>query len=720
MQSLRGHSTRLAALAVLGIVVAAAPGWASELGGRIEGTVRAYETGEPLAGVNVVFLGTVLGTAAALDGSFFLDGIPEGTYRVKFSRIGYAPEVWELDVREGETIGVEVVLRETTILMSEVVVSAGKVEQTLAETPGSVSVVERDVLEERAATSLEQVLPLVSGVDLRFGQVSIRGSTGFNRGAGSRVLLLVDGFPAITGDTGGINWDLVPLWEIDRVEVVKGASSALYGSNAFGGVINVITRTPSRRPRARVSVHGGWYSRPMHPEWRWTSDRQFFSGMDGMYSRKVARVGVLVGLSERQSQGYRQNSDDRRLRATGRVVTELTPRLKGELYVSAGRETYGYFQEWWSQARALEVKPESRGDRVTSDKFNLAGELAWTARERVVLVLRPAWYRTRWTDDFHDGDEFSDADRVWSEARVHWAAGERHLLISGIEIGGSALNSSMFGDREAYGLAGFAQDEIDLTDRLRATLGIRWDRSQVRDGMDESQFSPKLAAVWRQGPGLSLRLSAARGFRAPSLAERFTRATVGGFSIVPNPDLRAESVWSGELGLLAALGRRGTLSAALFENRYRDLIQVGGSLDSLEFSNAHRARVRGLDLELRLRLFGRVAGRLAYCYQDHVDRETGAPLLYRPDHSLAVSLDLRQGPLSLGGDLQYQSRVDSVAAYPQDERVPLYLVNLRSSLSIRHVTVTLRVDNLLQYHFTPIERNLAPIRNYTLALTADL
>jgi len=700
----------------------AVAGAADAVAGRIEGTVRSAETDRPLPGANIVFLETVLGTAASSRGFYFLEGVRAGSYRVEFSHVGYAAETLAVDIRVGETCVADVSLAETTIPLSEVVVSAGKIGQRLAEAPGSVSVLERETLEERAAISIEEVLPMVSGVDLRFGQVSIRGSTGFNRGAGSRVLLLIDGIPAITGDTGGINWDALPLWEVERVEVVKGASSALYGSNALGGVINIITRAPSHRPGGRIAFHGGWYSRPRYPEWRWTSGRQYISGIDGVYSARARRVGVVMGVAERHSQGYRQNNEDRRWRATARVESELSPRLRADLYAWAAREAYGYFQEWRGQDYALQVRPDSRGDRVVSDKVNLAGELSWTPDARTVVVLRPAWYRTEWDDYFHDGDHFSNASRFWWEARVHRAAGERHTLVSGLELETSRLESSLFGDRRARGLSAYVQDEVGLTGRFRVALGARWDGSYVRDGRDETQLSPKLAAVWRPSRWMSLRMSLARGFRAPSLAERFTRATVGGIGIVPNPDLGAESVWSSEVGCLVALGRRATLQAAVFENRYRDLVQIerDPAAAAFRFANTHRARVRGLDLEMGARLADRLSGRLAYCYQDPVNRDTGEPLMYRPNHSLAAALDVEIGSLRLGGDFRYQSRIDTVAAYPQDERVPLYLVNLRSSLAVGSVTLTFRVENLLQYHFAPIERNLAPIRSYLAGLSVRL
>ena len=88
-------------------------------------------------------------------------------------------------------------------------------------------------------------------------QVNIRGSSGYSRGTGTRVLLLFDGMPFLTGDAGEIIWEAIPVWQIDRVEIVKGAGSALYGSNAIGGVINVITKETSPRQNLRFRTYFG-------------------------------------------------------------------------------------------------------------------------------------------------------------------------------------------------------------------------------------------------------------------------------------------------------------------------------------------------------------------------------------------------------------------------------------------------------------------------------
>ena len=138
-------------------------------------------------------------------------------------------------------------------------------------------------------------------------QVNIRGSSGYSRGVGSRVLILIDGLPYITGDTGEIPWKTVPMFQIDRIEVVKGAGSALDGSSALGGVINVITKEMGETPEIRFRLFQGLYARPKYAEWNWSPNARFNSGGFVSYSNRVGSFGYLVSVSRMVDDSYREN-----------------------------------------------------------------------------------------------------------------------------------------------------------------------------------------------------------------------------------------------------------------------------------------------------------------------------------------------------------------------------------------------------------------------------
>ena len=148
------------------------------------------------------------------------------------------------------------------------IVTAAKRSQFLDQSTTSVALVSDTDLAHRAVETVDEAVNRAPGVLFLNGQVNIRGSSGFVEGLGSRVLLLVDGVPANQGDRGGIDWDMVPLADVARVEVVKGAGSSLYGSAALGGVVNIITREIPLGFHARVRATGGAYANPPFDVWR--------------------------------------------------------------------------------------------------------------------------------------------------------------------------------------------------------------------------------------------------------------------------------------------------------------------------------------------------------------------------------------------------------------------------------------------------------------------
>src|SRR2546422_7986023 len=159
-----------------------------------------------------------------------------------------------------------------------IVVTTAKRPQSLEDVVPSVALLSDSDIAKRAVNTIDEAVDKAPGVQFLSGQVNIRGSSGFVQGLGSRVLLLVDGVPANRGDRGGISWDLLPVDDVERVEVVKGAGSALYGSAAFGEVVNLITREVPVGVHARLKVSGGGCAHPAHADGR-------VPGLAGMHSR---------------------------------------------------------------------------------------------------------------------------------------------------------------------------------------------------------------------------------------------------------------------------------------------------------------------------------------------------------------------------------------------------------------------------------------------------
>src|SRR5438034_6591746 len=151
--------------------------------------------------------------------------------------------------------------------------------QFLDQAVTSVALVSDSEIARRAVSTVDEAVNKAPGVLFLNGQVNIRGSSGFVEGLGSRVLLLVDGVPANQGDRGGIDWDMLPLDQVDRVEVVKGAGSSLYGSAAFGGVVNLITHDIPVGVHGRVRATAGASANPPESVWQF---RDYTGGLGGL------------------------------------------------------------------------------------------------------------------------------------------------------------------------------------------------------------------------------------------------------------------------------------------------------------------------------------------------------------------------------------------------------------------------------------------------------
>ena len=691
----------------------------------LKGAVQQESDGEPLPGASVVIVGTMLGATTDAAGRFRIEGAPEGTWIVKALMVGYRTESRDVRIKAmGETT-VVFRLSESPVEMAPVVVTASKRAQSPEESPVSLSVVSARELREQNEASLERALAYAPGVHVAGAQIGIRGSTGYSRGAGSRVLLLMDGAPAINADRTTINWDSFPVAEIERIEIIKGAGSALYGSNAIGGVVNLITRAPSATPETRVRLSGGFYSSPHYPEWRWTDRRPTFKGMDISHSRRIGDVGVLVWFGRKVSDGYRQNGDYSRWGAMTKVEYSDVARTRTSLLCHWALEDHGEPILWKRQEEALKVAPEAVGDNVHSPKFHGILTVRRIVSRMLACTVRGSYYWTHWTHDFHDSQDYAASGRPGGEIKFELLPSRMHALTFGMEGMYTDVNSRMFGDHNTFDLGVYAQDEARVSPLLSLTFGARYDRHGVDRGRREDQFSPKVGLSYRYAVNGTFRASVGRGFRAPSIAEMFSDTRISGFRIVPNPELRAEDAWSSEVGIRHT-GRFYTLDASAFRSEYRDMIEPEPVGEAFHLANLTRGRLYGAEVTFGASWRGLLMGRMNYVYLHTEDVDAGQPLAYRPAHQCTGDIALQLGPVRASGDLRYHTRVEEVKAFPQDERVPMYVVGARATLGPRRmralggdgeIEFQFKADNLLQYHYVEVERNLEPIRSFTFTVS---
>ncbi len=689
--------------------------------GSIDGQVTDTANGEPLPGANIVVTKTLIGASSDLQGNYHIERIPPGSYQIKASMMGYKEKVVTVTVQPGQELTLNFQLEETVIESPGLIVTASKKAQSFQEVPNSVSLITTTEIERRNKTYLDQVLEYTPGVYLMEGDVNIRGSSGFSLGAGSRVLLLLDGIPMMPGDSGDIKWDVVPLSQIERVEIVKGAGSALYGSHALGGVINIITKDPTSIPKTEVKFAVGLYDKPYHPEWEWTNDQLYYSQVDVTHSQSWNKIGLLISGGRKESTGYRQNGDYEKYNLVGKLNYQITPQSSLTLQSNWLTSESGEIFLWRNQHDVYQMPIPSVGDWVDSKKYSVNAVYRQLVNSQFTYKIRSSYFYNDWEHHHHDNNDFSQAKKIGLEIQADYLPNEIHTFTFGIEAIYDITKSALFGHHDGYVLAGYVQDELSLIKNFAMTLGGRFDYHHVDNGVENSQFNPKLGLNYKPSVLTTFRASIGRGFRAPTMAEMFTETFTSGFKVIQNPNLKAEHAWSYEIGLNQIVNQHLMVDVALFYNEYKNFIEPEPDIyQTVQFINVANARIQGVELTTKTSLLKQfVTLDLGYTYMDAINLDTDEVLAYRPKHLFISGVNFKYSIFDAGLDFRYISRLERVKVYPKDDRVAQKVWDARIAANIFGYQLALNVNNLLQYNYLQIERNIAPMRNFVFSINKE-
>jgi outer membrane receptor for ferrienterochelin and colicins len=708
--------------------------------GSIAGRVTGRGEAEALVGVNILLQGTVRGTTTNGRGEYRIPDVPTGKQTLIFSLVGYQRETRsDILVEEGNETLLDVSLTVSPVQTEQIVVTASKREQSLQDVPVSISIVEAVEIQQRNSLTVDDALRYVPGVNMTGTQVNIRGSSGYSLGAGSRVLMLLDGIPFIPGDTGELNFESIPVGQVDRIEVVKGASSALYGSNALGGVINVITKPIPERAETSFRTYVGLYNKPSYDQWRWSDKTQAFNGQSISFARKVGDLGVSLFASRQIDDGYRLNDYRRRYNFLLKTERNLSSSKSLTLAFGLLNQFGGQFLYWKNLDSALIPPPRHESDNVKSVRWYASGHYNNAVSDHLLLTVKGQWYHNDWGFenplDIGRTESLSDGFRI--EALSTLLLDNVHTLTTGLDGNVDFISGDAFDKRVIGGLALYGQDEMNISAKMRLTLGVRFDFQSVGLSGEHVEPNPKIGISYDVLDGTTLRASFGRGFRVPSLPEAFISAGSTGLAAVPNQDLKPERSSSYELGVSQSLSGLGTIDLAAFRSDFDNLIEPGlivsGQSVLVQWSNVTRARVQGFETSLRLGFFeGGLAYSLGYTYVYPEDLTQNDLLKYRPRHVFTTNAVARLGWLTAGVDFRAISRVERIdeelvelGIIPDGgERVPIYVTNFRIGADVAFdgfaLSATLGMNNAFQHNYVELIGNMMPPRTYVLILEAKL
>lgn len=586
----------------------------------------------------------------------------------------------------------------TPPIEESIVVTATLEGEEADDIPATVTVIGREEIEARQATSVAELLRTVPGVSVSRSGSPGKATSVFVRGANSNhTLVLWNGVRLNDPFFGGFDWAHLPTEGVSRVEVARGPFSALYGSQALGGVVQVLTAT---EPGARLTVEGG--------------SRDYLRG-SASATGQAGDVRLDVAGHLRRGEGRADNDFFDGEEAVARALWSLRPGASLGVVARANRSEIGLPFDFTGAP-----SPERRQER---ESVQLAVPFAWEAGPWQVeaqadvatldLALRDP------NDSFSENDteaerasgrlvvtrrlgNRTDREGSWAAAGVDWQREE----VTDVSAFGVNLDGESHDMRSAFG-------ELFLrTGAWSVDLGLRHDDHDAFGG----ETSLKLGTAVAIADGLDLRASYGEGFRAPSIGDLY-------FPGFGNPDLEPETSESWELGAEwrpGAAGGRWKLSAAAFRTDFDGLI-VFDLVRSLPL-NLGRARARGVEAALAYAGPG-VAVRASTTYQDAEDLTSGEALLRRPDWSGELLATWRPSRLAGGA-----WTVNGVARYVGDRldfggvELPSYQV-LDLAVAYRwtaHLEPRLRVENVLDEEYEEQAGFPAPGRAFVAGLSWEM
>jgi vitamin B12 transporter len=519
---------------------------------------------------------------------------------------------------------------------------------TRLETPeenvaNSVTVIDDKKIQSRQAETVLEMLRDVPGVDVV--QAGSRGNATsvFIRGAESdQVLVLVDGVEVNSTTLGSFDFAHLTTENVERIEVLRGAGGTLYGSQAIGGVINIITKKGDGPPELTFSNGGG----------------------NGSTHREVAalrgaegKFGYSLSVAHLQSDGFRRFNDDyENLAASARVDYKFTDdaSLKGIFHFT--QSEVGLFNS------NNFVSPNPGDPNAREARTEYLGKLEWEQR-----ILKNWDYRIAgsiFKEEIKDRDgpdscmffgfpcdtrtRDSFRPKIFTgEFQTNYRAGDWSTTTFGIEYKQRRASTSGGIDKSIRNLAYYLQEQIQLFDRRLILIpGIRLDDNQTFGQAWTPAFS---SAYLFKEAGTKLKASYAKGFKAPSLNELFFPPAFG-CPAFGNPDLGPEKSWEFNAGVeQEMIGDRVKLAGTYFHREVKDLIEgrpiPGDPFGCFRAFNVGRARFDGVEWNLAVKLLSFLGLNGNYTYLDWDTADGTLPR--RPRHRGSVSLNYRQEGLEM-------------------------------------------------------------------------
>lgn len=671
----------------------------------ITGKVVDARTGEAVIGAGVV-PDSGKGTVTDVNGRYELSLSP-GKHSITISFIGYKTDSVFFDVSENNTIIPDVKLMEESTELGTIVVTAAKFEQKIEEVTISMEVLKPKMIESKNTLNMETVVDQVPGVNIMDGQINIRCGSGFSYGAGSRVLLMVDEMPLLSADAGDVKFNFLAVENISQVEVIKGASSSLFGSSALNGVINIRTAYPVDTPQTTVNISSGIYGEPKRKGlmW-WDTQNPIFTNASFLHSRQIGNLDLVIGGNVFSDEGYRYLEKEQRYRFNYNLRYR-SKKIEGLAFGVNGNymNVQGGLFILWHNADSAYTPQGLTIQNYDNSRINIDPYVTYFDKKENRHSLRTRYYKTKNTNDTQ---QESTADLYYGEYQYQKKFKNDFTCTSGMTGTYSEVHSdSLYGLHFSTNIGIFTQLDKKYKKWI-FSFGARAEYFKVDTAqtkfnipLGKDTLVSRLYPVFRSGVNYHLfkythlRASFGQGYRFPSIAEKYIQTKVNGLTILPNPNVQPETGWSAEFGIKQSLkinNWKGFVDVAAFWMEYKNMIEFNfdyyfppgltnpGFFDYINYFgaksiNVGRTRITGVEFTvggtgkiglIEINMLG------GYTYTNPIntnrdsnyiktgtDDSTGI-LKYRYKHNAKFDIEFTYKKVSLGFSCRYNSFMQNI------------------------------------------------------------
>ena len=622
----------------------------------IQGYIVEEKSKEPISFVHILTAGSQ--STISDENGFFKLNLKEGENLLKFQHLGFQSFNKKMDLSSNITLELNIELKQSIEELETVVLSAGKFEQKLEEITVSLDVFKGDYIENLSNYNVERSIAQAPSIHIIDGQINIRGGSGWSYGAGSRVLVLLDGLPLTNSVSGAVQWELIPAENIDRIEIIKGASSVLFGSSALNGVINITSKKAEIEPRTNFSTYYGRFDQAKRVSLNWWTQANIELeqyGVNFNHAHKKDKYSYNFGIQSHKSEGYQgiiiESDSTKRPVHIGEeririyLNTEiLSNRIKGLSY--GINSSYLRFDEqdgflYLSDSLGYTSFSEASFSRFKSAQTSISPRLKF--RNSNNNTQHQLMGRLLQTNFNPDGSQLTNNYIALYSEYLFQKFYSQGTWTSGANLNHYIGLSDFFNnDKTGINYALFSQYDFTLSP-LRYSIGMRYEQYNIRDKR-EGKPVVRMGLNYELNHRNFFRASIGQGYRFPSMYELFLYKDAGEISIYSNPLLKPETGYSAEIGFKHKWIHKKQLKTyidiAIFHMQYNDMVEYSYGLwgDSTRLNplgigfkpiNVGQTKISGIEGSILLE--GKLAqwdlsSRLSYTYMS--PRATNANLVY--------------------------------------------------------------------------------------------